>query len=427
MTIKQKFKSSIKRGTGEAYLILKENRELNVSKYIYDAAIKNYAYDTQCEGSRGQYICDIINLSPQKSILIKNVLKHLEKQKKCGENLEQLFDIAKILSLQGNMAAKRSLYKRFRSNTRRGYELGGQSAVIGLDGIEGLKAVAEVRGEMLTKDSDDWEDDWYIRHFQEEHPKVKVMAMLKEVAQNNVFIQKYLDAINENKKLRSKTEQTIYSFDTIKAKLAEGKPARFMQTEINLLTKQSLQQIADAFVNEKNKVKQENYLRIFSSVKFPGDYKVILEIAKDPVSKSNWRVYFAIRSLQFFSGKNIRAFALKKIKHSNSPSIYTPLLINNYKKGDHKLLKAIANKSKNNDTIEDLAINYIDIYKANKDKNCKNPLTIIYSKLTCGIHREDLIRLLIAQKVLPNKIKQEIFYDSREGIRELAIAHSANS
>jgi len=53
---KEKFLNSIKRGTGEAYLLLKNNPEIDFSDEIIYAVLNICAYDGQCEGDRAQYI-----------------------------------------------------------------------------------------------------------------------------------------------------------------------------------------------------------------------------------------------------------------------------------------------------------------------------------------------------------------------------------
>ena len=58
--IKRQFFNSLKRGTGEAYLIAKENPTIDFSNLIIKGALTNYAYDGQSENSRAQYIFDLI-------------------------------------------------------------------------------------------------------------------------------------------------------------------------------------------------------------------------------------------------------------------------------------------------------------------------------------------------------------------------------
>jgi len=44
----------MKCGTGEAYLIAKENPTIDFSRYIIKGALKNYEYDGQSKPSRAQ-------------------------------------------------------------------------------------------------------------------------------------------------------------------------------------------------------------------------------------------------------------------------------------------------------------------------------------------------------------------------------------
>jgi hypothetical protein len=97
----------------------------------------------------------------------------------------------------------------------------------------------------------------------------------------------------------------------------------------------------------------------------------------------------------------------------------TSILISNYQNGDSKLLTELAEKFNQDYIIENLASSYIDIYKANKTTECKEPLEAIYDKLTCGIHRKGIIEVLMDNKVLSNKIRQEIKYDSYFETRQL--------
>jgi len=120
------------------------------------------------------------------------------------------------------------------------------------------------------------------------------------------------------------------------------------------------------------------------------------------------------------SGNDIRKFAMEKLKNSNSPAIYTNLLISNSKQSDAKLLTSLATKCKSEDTIHDFVFSYIEIYKVNKTRECKAPLEAIYDKLTCGIHRNDIVKILLENKVLSKKIRQEIKYDSSEETRRLS-------
>ena len=76
--IKRHFFDSLKRGTGEAYILLKENRHIDFSDLIIKGAIKNYSYDNQSEGSRADYIYRLIRNSKQKDKIVS--IEILEKR-----------------------------------------------------------------------------------------------------------------------------------------------------------------------------------------------------------------------------------------------------------------------------------------------------------------------------------------------------------
>jgi hypothetical protein len=54
--IKRIFRGVIRRGTGRAHLMMQAYPHLDFSQEILKAAVVNYAYDPQCEQSRGLYL-----------------------------------------------------------------------------------------------------------------------------------------------------------------------------------------------------------------------------------------------------------------------------------------------------------------------------------------------------------------------------------
>lgn len=69
--LKSQFLNSLKRGTGEAYVIAKSNPNIDFSNQIIKGALNIFAYDGQCEGNRAQYIFDISDISKQKTKIRK--------------------------------------------------------------------------------------------------------------------------------------------------------------------------------------------------------------------------------------------------------------------------------------------------------------------------------------------------------------------
>ena len=129
----------------------------------------------------------------------------------------------------------------------------------------------------------------------------------------------------------------------------------------------------------------------------------ILKHAKRPYSSKDRLIECAVDALHFFKGDDIRRFALKQMRESSRPQLYTSLLIANYKQGDGKKLRDIVDKVKNQDAIHDLAFSYKDIYEINKTAECLEPLMALYDWLIWGICRGCIVEKMIENNVLPER------------------------
>jgi hypothetical protein len=416
--IKRHFLNALKRGTGEAYLIAKNNPEIDFSNQIIKGALNIFAYDGQCEGNRAQYIFDIISVSKQKDKIRKAVLQGLATEQNDTWNLTHLFALAKLYAQQNDTEVKQAIYDRFLTNQIESSDWVGAYEILELDGLNGLFYVAEKFGKYIEQNPDDWQDDWIIKRFQEENKNIKVYEELKKKAKTNKFIRIYLDNIKRTKASQEKHKPKPTKYKDIIDEVLNSKPFISFRRKRNL-TDEEINQVARRLIDETNKSNIEKLLDIFDFYKFPYDSQIILDFAKHKRTSKNRIVEYAINALKHLKSKDIRNFVMDKIQNSKNPIDYLEILVSNYKSGDFKLLSEIANKTNNEHKIEQLAGIYTDIYKANKTKECKEPLEILYHKMNCAIHRNGIVEILIENKVLSDKIKNEIKFDSYLETRQL--------
>lgn len=419
--IKRQFFDSLKRGTGEAYLILKDNPTVDFSDIIIKAAITNYAYDLQCEGSRAKYIYGLIKLSKQQDKIIDNILAKLADKKSDWYGLDQMCDLAVMFAKKGNEKVRPILYSRFQKNLIEGYEFCCQDALIELDGMKGLLIVAELVGKILLNNPEDEEYSYRVDNFQKKNKSLDVFAELEKAAKKNKYIKAYLTAIlkDKNSKTERHTKIKRWSYELVKEEIDLNKFRVLSEERANELTIEEVKKLADEFIATKDKVKQEQYLGFFSYIKFPYDYKLLLKFASGKNYKGTRLVYHSANALKFFKGNDIREFALQKIRTEKDPSDFLNLLVSNYKKGDYKVLNDLADMSNDYEHIHSLVFGFIDIYEANNTIECKQPLEKIYDKLNCGLHREDVVRILLNNNVLSDRIKEELKFDSYDDTRKL--------
>lgn len=417
--IKQRFFSSLKRGTGEAYLLMLDHPAMDFSEIIIKGATTNFAYDQQFEGSRANYIYKFIKKSKQKNRVIKAVLAQLQKGKEDYWALDQMCDLAVLFYKTGYVEARDALYQCFAKNPIEGSGFCGQDQLMEVDGLNGLFKVAETIGKSILEE-ENWEDSWHVDSFQKKNKSIEVYSELKRASKKNKYIGAYYQSILEQKFILPKRRKPVkFSYEQVKEKIEAGN-FRFINNErANDLSELEVERLAVDFLQEKDAIKREQYLRFFDKRKYPFDYHVLLKIASGKNPRNTRLVEYAVGALKFFRSKEIRQLALEKLQKSRKPDIYLDLLVSNYKSGDYKLLSEIANRSDNYDFIHSLVFSFINIYEVNKTKECKEPLEIIYNKMNCGLHRIDIIRLLMENNVLSKRIQQELPYDSYDEIRRL--------
>ncbi len=417
--IKRQFYDSLKRGTGEAYLIANNNPSVDFSNYIIKGALKNFAYDGQSEDSRARYIFDLISISNNKEKIRNAVFEGLETEQDDTWSLTHLFDLAKLFAQQGDNEARQAIYDRFLNSPIEGSVWVGYKEILELDGLKGLIYIAEKFGKVIEQDPEDWQDNSIIRHFQDDNPKIKVYRELEKVAESNKHIRIYLDNIERTKNSWKKSKTKPQKFNDIIDEVIYSKPFLSFKRRKEL-NEAELSEIGKKLIKEKDKSKIEKLLYVFTYHKFPFDAGVILNFAKKRASSTDRINEYAIDSLKFLNSKSIREFALERISNARRPATFTDILVSNYQSGDYKLLNDIAKKFKDEHIIESLASSYSDIFTSNKTVECKEPLETLYGKMNCGIHRNGLIEILIENNVLTDKIREEIKYDSYLETRVLA-------
>jgi hypothetical protein len=263
-------------------------------------------------------------------------------------------------------------------------------------------------------------DDWLIRSFQEKHPAIDAWAELRQLAAHDEDVRRYLQYVEANQALRTKPQPPEPEL-TLESLLQTtnrtyGRYARCRKA----LKPHEIQQLAERLLTEKNPLVRENLLHFFTRIKFPLDYQSILALAQQKMNGSNrLATEYAIEALQHLQEPAIREFALQRLAATTQPGRYARLFVSNYQPGDAALLTELVGRFHNEHIIESLAISYTDIYRANQTPECVTPLLALYRKMSCGIHREDIVKLLLENDVLPAWVNEEIAFDSHAETRLL--------
>ncbi len=417
--ILNEFRQSIRCGTGKAFLLMKKHYEINFINEIYKVSIKNYAYDGQSEGDRAEYIIhfiEILNLQEKNKLKEKLIIKLFEVNDDTW-NLDQLFEICGYFA-KTDESIKDKIYARFYETAIADSDWLGAETILKLDGVEGMKKIAEHFGNRLILNKKDWQDESILERFHQEYPELNTKDILIKKSKNNKAIKKYLLEIEATKKrwANTKAKKTVWTIENIIDHILDDNKKAPSFVAIRKLSNIEIKKIAKLFQEDLSEPKVQKLFYIFSLLKYPFNYldlKLYLRSAYR-LSKDNMHT-----ALSFFPDVELRQMAIKKLLKTNNPCLYLPLLNSNYKKGDSKLFTEIINKFKNEHLIESLAGSIIEIYKNNKSKDCKSPLLALYEKMNCAICRFKILEILYENKVLPKSILMEMEFDSYEETRSL--------
>ena len=410
-SLKSSFRHAIRRGTGRAHLLAQAHPGVDFSSSIIEAALKNFAYDGQSEPSRAPYLYELYCLSAQQARIRRAVLQTLATEQDDTWTLTQLFTLAMLFAQHGDAAARQALYRRFLHHPISGSDWVGAKEIMTLDGLEGLQYIARKFGRVLARNPDDWQDDHLILAFQEQHPTVDAWAELRLLAEQDEDVRRYLQYVQATRELRAAPREPQPSLDDL-LQSASRAYGRFALRRA-ALKPDEIQQLAERLLTEQNQKVRENLLHVFTRIKFPLAYQPILALARQKTSSKNrLTTEYAIEALQHLHAPDIRAFALERLAATSRPGQYTGLLVSNYQAGDAALLTSLVARTHDEHMLELLAGSYTAIYRLNKTPECAAPLLALYKKMTCGIHRQEVVALLIENEVLPAWLNEELPFDS---------------
>lgn len=419
--IKKEFWNSIKCGTGKAFIIQKTYPNINFKREIYKAAITNYAYDRQCEGSRAIYIQKFIKRSKDTNELQKMILDRFVIENDDYYNLAQMYELAILFYAKGkgNISVREILINRFTIRPAIHNEFCGEDQILNVFGIDGILIIANVIGKHLLENEDASACSWKIEEFQKKNKGVNVFEILEMSSKNNEFVRKYYESITSNKlPIFKRKKIKKYSYKLISQRLKEHKFRIISSERANELSELEVLNLATDFVHEKNINTKEGYLKFFRERKFPLDIKYLLNILKTKKNKNTYYLNLACESLKFFKSTELREILFTKINQLDKSPEYLYLLMSNYEDGDGAFLKVVLDNCKNQHSFHRLTMTILDIYRFNKTKDCKDPLLKLYDTLTCGLCRYNVIEILDKNGVLSDSILNELQFDSELDTRK---------
>jgi hypothetical protein len=413
--IKEQFAREIKKGTGKAYLLMKENPDEDFSELVFEACITHMDYDPQCSAGREEYLYWMVSLLKNRAEVEARILKEFVKPKLDYWAVDQMFGLAKYFALDGNKEAREAIYKKYDALWDSEEDLTGSYTIIELDKLNGLVYCVEKTGRYLKELGENSEDDNLIRHAEECINDVDPLDFLISRAVNNEYIAYYIKVVEEYKRTkRDHKPSKPAGYLEIKNQIESDDVSHFYR--VRRMNIENLEQLAGDFKKESNEKYLENYLRAFVQVKYPFDYKDIYKYAfSDNKELRSWAIF----SLKFFKNDEIRSLIDRNFTNKENLWETLHLLQENYRPSDIKYIEQFLKKEQDEDSYHSMAMSLETLVEKYEDKGLMDALFVAYDRGYCSNCRQRFIEAMIQLKALPKWITEEAIFDSDEGTRKI--------
>lgn len=436
------FSQALRRGLGSAIVELKnnENRE-QYRDIVLRYCLRDIAYDTQVEGTKGYYMYTAIKTFDNPKIFLDKIAEKFEKRL-YWRLAEQLCNTLYCFSNDGYKVAGEALEKKYnelknRLPSMRNYrldfcerELFEKLMINKLDGgFKSFKQCINDMGEIIAKrgKNDCLFYDWFFDEAKDKFGEKRVNAFIDEMSKKPMAVKLLADAIQSDKTSREQYQQTEEqekitvdilinaAKDAVLAENPYGAIMRYRQRFMKNASEDEILELANAALHEKDETVKGLLLRLFWRRPFPLEITPLLQYVQ---SDNEYLVEAAVKILEEVKDERIHDVAIMLLKEKGIKSSAFGLLKKNYKKPDDEIIYAAIKKSGKVPQWVQSDIN--DIYLNHRSANALPALLRTYQKGECSHCRYDAVKAMKHCRVLPDEILEECQYDSYEDTRKYA-------
>lgn len=436
------FLYKLRRGLGSAIIEISENS--NHEKYyktVLKCCLKNISNDNQTEGTKGHYlytaICALGNKDKFEDVLIESFMKRLK------HNLFlQIADILMLYAEDGSTKSREALNGKYnyfidklpkQKSFSMWYCEREQFEYLLIWKVEKgkwlafKKCIYDISTIMKARKDDLCSDyDWFLSHCEDTFGKAKVWNYLEKAATTELSVHVFLDtqrnmeeSREEYLRLHIEPVVTLESYISSAKELEDDQYAdvRMWSLGRHFLRRASQEDISSLvsyIENEPSNEVRANMLRIFRNIDYPGDIEELIKCAKSDCERLR---EISIESLKRFKSKRIHDFAINLIADGALDEGLL-LLIKNWRITDEAIIrKQILSTKKVSHSLQQ---NIREIYSKRRSSSCKDILMHVYENGECTLCRMGIVKAMIINKVLSEKVLKECQFDSYEGTRKLA-------
>ena len=440
---KKEFKKNMQQGLGRCVITLQSSNSIEKYKdIVLWGCLHNLSYDTQCEGTRADYIYQLTTYFQDDDYFLMPVIEAFQKlpyrhdwlfSHFCGllrNFAENGSDVAKD-ALQTKYNSLLSALLRKRRFSKYDFERDNFEriclAMSSIYGIEGLLKIADDMGRLFKENShytgDDF--DWFCSTMDYGIGEKRLKAILERESKKSenirCFYENYLKSIEETrsiirKPIRVPSSEEIKNEVISSGKLSPASRVRFSRRAEN----EEKIKIAEEAISETNLNVKAELLSVFAfrDEDFPLSHKTIIEYSKSSHERLSEVAFDVLTNCQ---SDAVREYAIELLSEQKHRSYALQMLLCNYSPSIKALLLSELCKMKvnykNAPDWHSIGTKILNVC----DQNVRLPkefFIYIYNTTLCSCCREYAVRALSKRRWLTRDIIEECRYDSNYDISQ---------
>jgi hypothetical protein len=419
------FEQELEKGTGVPYLLLKKGciqPSEQIEEILYANIIENKAYDPQCEGSRTEYMYDLLELYPHREKIDERVIAYFNTMDDRDWGELQVFGFVRKLA-ESRRFDKTELYKKFEQYAEEDMYNGmiGLSDLLLLDKYEAVVYLARYFGTHITEDNKkEFIDSTFYAIYAEDIGYTEAELTEKLRNEHDAAIDRYLAIAHIKRKTRRK-KQKQYTADTAIALLKrKASPTRLERISLRRWVRRraseaDIQKLSNVFLEAELPLKKR-LIRLFDERQIKIPAQVLFD------------------SFEATENKSFRQDIIEALVPFNDPAVYD-FLKDRYDDNTRNAFIKVCFKyySENKKTelfnllelctifdIHEIKHTALESKALAEDPVFNDILRILYRNMKCPLCRNRIVEKMIERRCIDDNLYEEIQYDVDPDTRALA-------
>lgn len=398
--------------------------------------LHNPSFDTQCEGTRAEYLYELASLYEDDEYFLAPVLEKFDRlPANSGWDHSHFCDLLCCFAESGHDSVRLALHKKYdeiyaRLLTKRNgksYDFDRDNfesvgiAIVSLEGKDAFLKIAADMGNLFLRNKryDGFDFEWFYICFENRQGKKRLAALMEREGKKSAALKTFYEKINQVRE--ESISRRIPPVPTADEMIALAENGEMSPKDRVLFRRRAEEEqkrlLAQAVLDETDSDKKAELLRTFTREGFPFPEKMIPYVKSEHEELRD----AALSVLSDSQGGAVHDFAIELIQAGQHTEKAVSMLIMNYRKQDKELLLSCLDQFEIDYEEESgwhgVVLTILDAF-SKKVKLPKETLLFIYEKSLCSCCREYAVRNMAKRKWLSDEIKVECAHDSNLDIRE---------